>query len=349
MQPAGHAETVKIAHSSDASDSHEDLLACAKLLALSVAEHRAKFGVIPLASHAAQIEKLIQSPHTPSLSDAASAAFREALQLVRTHPLKSTSQNLQALVLIAEETNEKRRQLRISVAAPVQISDPDNRWLLTATIQNISWGGAAVRCKGLLGDLDQRVCLHLPDGRNQKIAILATILRIEEAHGEPIYGLRFDSLAPEDEERLQQVLRILMSSPQHGERRTEARLVQRLEIEYGDAGEFSATLEDISASGLMLTVPEPLEINQSLLVSLSSADTPFNLSLRARVMHQTKIGNEDFEMYRVGVHFEHPDAQLKQRVAAVLEQLAALPGAASFNAQSSSIYPLPPDAHSAVA
>jgi c-di-GMP-binding flagellar brake protein YcgR len=337
MQAASHAEA--IAPATNGSGSHEELLACAKLLALSVAEHRAKFGVIPLASHAVQIEKLVQFPHTPGLSDAASAAFSEALQLVKTRPLKTSEQKLQADVLVADEGNDKRRQLRISVTAPVQLSDPANDWLLSATIQNISWGGAAVRCKEFSGKLEQRVCLHLPAGRNQKIAILATILRIEEAHGEPIYGLRFDSLAPEDEERLQQVLKILMSSPQHGERRAEARLVQRLEIEYGDAGEFSATLEDISASGLMLTVPEPLEINQSLLVSLSSADTPFNLSLRARVMHQTKVGNEDFEMYRVGVQFEHPDAQLKQRVSAVLEQLAALPGAASFTAQGSGVYP----------
>jgi len=309
-----------------AADAHEaavgeprtpdELLACAKLLALSVAEHRARFGVVPLSAHTVAIERLRRAPQTAELSDAAADAFREAMSLVQTSPAQLAA-------------SDKRRQLRISVTAPVQLSDPDNRWLLPATINNISWGGAAVRCKGMPGAVDQRVCLHLPAGRNQKIAILATILRIDQLHDEPLYGLRFDSLAPEDEERLQQVLKILMSSPQHGERRHEARLVQRLEIEYGDAGEFRATLEDISASGLMLTVPEALEINQSLLVSLSSTDTPFNLSLRARVMHQTRVGTEEFSMYRIGLQFEHPDVQLKQRVSAVLEQLASLPSLAS--------------------
>ena len=294
----------------------DELLACAKLLAISLAEHRARFGVVPLATHKAALEDLQRTPQTAELPDGAAAAFHEAMSLVRARPAQ----------LMA---SDKRRQLRISVTAPVQLSDPDSRWLLPATINNISWGGAAVRCKGMTGAVEQRVCLHLPAGRNQKISILATILRIDQLHDEPLYGLRFDSLAPEDEERLQQVLKILMSSPQHGERRHEARLVQRLDIEYGDAGEFRATLEDISASGLMLTVPEALEINQSLLVSLSSTDTPFNLSLRARVMHQTLVGTEEFSMYRIGLQFEHPDVQLKQRVGTVLEQLAALPSLAT--------------------
>jgi hypothetical protein len=57
----------------------------------------------------------------------------------------------------------------------------------------------------------------------------------------------------------------------------------------------------IDSSGLMLTVPEALEINQSLLVTLSSVDTPFNLSLRARVMHQTLVGHGDFTMYRIEI------------------------------------------------
>ncbi len=293
------------------TDRHAELMACARLLALSVAEHRARFGVVPLSAHADQLD-VARDAQASRLPDAAATVFDEALHMVRV-PAPSLS------------GLEKRRQLRISVTAPVQLSDPDNRWLIPATITNIAWGGAAVRCKGLKGEIDQRVCLHLPAGRGGQISILATILRIDRVQDEPVYGLRFESLAPEDEERLQKVLQILMASPQNGERRQEARLVQRLDIEYGDAGEFRATLEDISASGLMLTVPEALEINQSLLVSLTSSDTPFNLSLRARVMHQTMVGTEHFRMYRIGLQFEHPDLQVKQRVAAVLQQLASLP------------------------
>ncbi len=294
------------------------------------------FGAVPLTKHADVAALLAQSPHTQTVTRAAAQALQEAFNVLRAPPTPA--------VKPTEVSGEfdKRRQLRISVSAPVQLSDPDNRWMLAATIKNISWGGAAVRCKGLVGEMGQRVCLHLPAGKNQKIQILATVLRIEHDAKEPVYGLRFDSLAPDDEKRLQQVLGILMNSMQHDGRRAESRLVQRLEIEYGDAGEFRATLEDISTSGLMLTVPESLEINQSLLITLSSADTPYDLSLRARVMHQTKVGHDDFAMYRVGLQFEHPDEQLKGYVAEVLTQLAALPPPATIATYGSAVCPLPP-------
>ena len=74
----------------------------------------------------------------------------------------------------------------------------------------------------------------------------------------------------------------------------------------------------------MLTVPDPLELDQSLLISLSSADTPFGLNLRARVVHQTLIEESDIDMYRVGLRFEHPDPRLRERVSTVINELAIM-------------------------
>lgn len=329
------AQTASAAASGEAAE----LLACARLLAINLAEHRAKFGVIPLARHAAQIDELVNANIPAGMPADASSALDEALTLVRAHQRRNAASPRAGSEI--PTAADKRHQLRISVTAPVQISDPDSHWRLAATMQNISWGGMAVRCKGLLGEVGQRVCVHLPAGRNAKIEILATVLRIDGDPVDPLYGLRFDSLAPQDEARLEQVLRILMSTPPQGGRRAEARLVQRLEIEYGDCGEFRATLEDISASGLMLTVPEPLEIDQSLLVTLSSADTPLNLSLRARVMHQATIGSGEVAMYRVGLQFEHPDEQLRRYVRAVLEQLAALLPSPTVASYGDRVRPLP--------
>jgi c-di-GMP-binding flagellar brake protein YcgR len=115
-----------------------------------------------------------------------------------------------------------------------------------------------------------------------------------------------------------------MAEPDQRRRRSEARLVQRLEVEYGDAGEFRATLEDISASGLMLAVPDPLEIGQSLQISMSSVDTPFALNLRARVVHQTVVESGGLDMYRVGLQFEHPSPRLRERVSTLIRELALL-------------------------
>ena len=220
--------------------------------------------------------------------------------------------------------DEQRRQMRISVTTGVKVSDVDGARICTATLRNISWGGAAVRCDDIPASVGGRLCLLLPAGHERLIKIIATVLRESLVDGGREYGLRFESLHPEDEDRLLEVLKILIAVPDQDRRRSEVRLVQRLEVEYGDAGEFQATLEDISASGLMLTVPNALEIGQSLLISLTSSDTPFGLNLRARVVHQTLVEECEFDMYRVGLQFEHPSPQLRDRISAVINELAIL-------------------------
>jgi len=295
--------------------SADELLACARLLAASLAQHRARCGVIPLTPPG--------SPTTP-LASAVDATLNEALDAVRAQarrPLAAPA---------ASEVDDHRRQLRISVNATVELARADGSAPRPATLRNISWGGAGVRCAELPGEVGDRVCLLLPFGRTERIAIVATVLRLVAIDGEREYGLRFDSLSPSDELRLQRILSILMSDPQTSGRRSEARLVQRLEIEYGDAGELRATLEDISASGLMLTVPEPLTIDQSLLVSLSRADAHCSLDLRGRVVHQTAVEAGDYATYRVGLRFEHPTRELRARVTEMLRQLATLPPSAHF-------------------
>ena len=84
MQNAGYTTAVI-----EEPRSPEELLACARLLALSAAEQRARFGVIPLATYAAQIDQLMQHPESCNLPGNASAAFAEAMKLVqRRTPLQ---------------------------------------------------------------------------------------------------------------------------------------------------------------------------------------------------------------------------------------------------------------------
>jgi len=148
-------------------------------------------------------------------------------------------------------------------------------------------------------------------------------VRVEGELPDCMYALRFESLDLEDERRLQQILMALMQAPIEDGRRAEPRLVQRLDIEYGDAGEFRATLEDISANGLMLTVPDELALDQSLLITLSCPDSPRDLCLRARVLHLARFGSDDFPLYRVGLRFEHPDETVRRCVTEILVQLVS--------------------------
>ncbi|MGR8919466.1 MAG: PilZ domain-containing protein [Gammaproteobacteria bacterium] len=302
--------------------SPEEITASARVLALSLAHHRAKFGVMP-------INKAREAAHGPAgreIEQAGRAALEEAVALV-----KEDGRRLADEIAEAEHhegaqppPDEKRQQLRISVNAPIKVGTIDGDKVSRATLRNISWGGAALRCADMPGRVGDRACLLLPAAKGRLIKIEAEILRESKIGDELEYGVRFDSLHPDDEERLIGVLKMLMDEPDHERRRSEIRLVQRLEVEYGDAGEFRATLEDISVSGMMLTVPEPHEIGQSLLVSLSSVDTPFALNLRAKIVHQTVVEEVGFEMYRVGLQFEHPTPLLRERITEIVRELATM-------------------------
>lgn len=311
--------------------SQEELAACAHILALGIAQHRMKFGVIPLETTPAG-----DGPGAARLHEAVRHSLDEALRLVRQTQQAQAAQSSRAAAAaashalldsdeaLAAAVREQRRQLRISVSAAVQLGLLDDDKTCKASLRNISWGGASVRCVDMMLRAGQRVRLQLPIGKNENIATIATVLRATTVNGASEYGLRFDSMTAADEQRLEKVLDILVANPSPDARRSEARLVQRLEIEYGDSGEFCAVLEDISPSGVMLTVPDPLEIDQSLLVTLSGADTHHSLSLRARVVHQTLVTECGMDMYRVGLRFEHPGDELRDRVAAVLQHLAVM-------------------------
>ncbi len=296
----------------------DELARCAHLLALSLAHHRAKFGVLPLNAAVSQAER--DGAASP-LVNGARQSIEEALgEIRRQDALRAPD----AEPLAAAPCDESRRQMRISLNTPVKLAALDGGSPCTAMLRNISWGGASVCCDAAPAAVGESLRLLLPAGGSKTIDIEATVLRESCIDGEHEFGLRFESLDPADEERLLGVLNILMAEPDQDRRRSEARLVQRLEVEYGDAGEFRATLEDISASGLMLAVPDPLEIGQSLQIALSSADTPFALNLRARVVHQTVIESAGLDMYRVGLQFEHPSPRLREHVSAVIRELALM-------------------------
>ena len=261
-----------------ASASHEEVAACARLLAVSVAHHRAKFGVVPIATTDAQLGDPKHGSSAATLQRKALGTLKEALDPVLLRQVDNEQTPDAAGQVPPDET---RHHMRISVTAPVWVSDLDGGPRRSATLRNVSWGGAAALCDDMPVAVGERVCLILPEARERNIEIDATLLRESMVECGREYGLRFDSLDQEDEERLPQVLRLLVTAPDHERRRSESRLVQRLEVGYAE--EFQAMLEDISTGGMMLTVPEPLEIDQSLAISLSSADTPFALNLRARI------------------------------------------------------------------
>ncbi len=302
----------------------EQLLECAHLLALSVVHHQAKFGVVPLAKSMAHLHGKKRDAVGEKLIAKGKHTLREALDMVvsRAEPVaKPPPVDNPSPSAVLEN---RRAHVRINVSAPIRISDASGSRLFQGTLKDISWGGASFYVAEPVAELGDEMKLFLPGVGRREITIQATVLRTWKTPKDYGFGVRYLSLTPQDEKKLQDVLRMLMSSQDQKGKRSEPRIAQRLEIEYGDNGELRATLEDISSGGLMITVPTPLELDQSLQIAISTTEGAYGITLRARVVRQqlTSIGNMD--MYRVGLQFEHPTPELRSWVGDMLQDLATI-------------------------
>ena len=135
---------------------------------------------------------------------------------------------------------------------------------------------------------------------------------------------RFSSLSTRDESELESVLELLMQSGDSEGQRKHARLTQRLDIQFDDFEELQATLQDISEGGLGITVPDPLQVGQSFQAVVSTMDERCSLKLRARVVHQEPISLGSTEVYHVGLKFEHPTEELRNRTNELIREMAAM-------------------------
>lgn len=130
------------------------------------------------------------------------------------------------------------------------------------------------------------------------------------------------SLGTRDEAKLESRLEYLVQNTEEEGQRMHARLAQRLDIEFNGIQELQSTLDDISAGGLRITVPDPLPVGQSLQTVISTLDERCSLKLRARVVRQKQVKLTAGEFYPVGLKFEHPTEELGRRVREMIAQAA---------------------------
>ena len=288
--------------------SQEELTACIRLLALSVVQHRQKGGFIPFQDSAEYMRPASVDPENARMIVDSRNAVEETLELVRTIAANSSNEKAEDA---SSEPQEKRRQLRINVTAPIKLVWPGDNTPTEAKLQNISWGGAAISVDTVKMDLGDTLQVLVPGTNGAPIKIEAKVLRawkLPDGSGEGI-AVRFSSLATTDEDELEEVLKLLAQSADSDGLRQHARLTQQLNIQF-DGDELHASLSDISAGGLGVTVPEPLQIGQSLQAVISTLDEHHSLKLRARVVRQESISIGKTELYHAGLRFEHPSEEL---------------------------------------
>ena len=124
------------------------------------------------------------------------------------------------------------------------------------------------------------------------------------------------------QDEFEEVLKKLAQSEDSEGLRQHARLTHRLDIQFDGPDELNATLDDISAGGLGVTVPDPLSIGQSLEAMISTLDGDCTIKLRARVVRLEPVKMGKIELFHAGLKFEHPSRELQNITKELIVQMA---------------------------
>jgi c-di-GMP-binding flagellar brake protein YcgR len=284
---------------------------CARLLAFSLAQHRENDKQVPLEYALPYALKDGIKAKDEQIAKEGEKLFKQALAMVES-----------GLITVKMPTvmDEQRTQPRINVSSPVQIKVPSSGQKYKGNLLNISWGGVRIQTKELLGDMDEIVEISLPNYDGKNINILASIVRTWGTEGMYNTALRFSTIHQKDEFRLDNLLKLLLNVEDNKHRR-DFRFAQRIDVSYWDPEELKATLKDISKGGMMITLPEPVELDKSIQLQLEGTDEGYSLILRARVVRVENVQISGYDLYQMALQFEHPTEELRSMINALMESM----------------------------
>jgi c-di-GMP-binding flagellar brake protein YcgR len=303
--------------------TRDQLADCVRLLAVSLMHHRVKFGLIPLEYSMSQLHMPSEESGAMGLLIEERQVLEEAFELVRSTSLKPLAEPKKETPS-RSHFSERRKQLRINVLTPIKVLWPDESIPIEVKLDNISWAGAAFHVAHSKGNVGENIKIILPSAQRGSITVKSQIIRTwDRPEGQGV-AIRFSSLSTRDEVDLENLLEALAWSEDTEGQRKHARFTHRFDIQFGDSAELQAALEDISAGGLGITVPEPLELNQSFPVIISTLDDRLSFKLRAHAVRQklTTVGGR--ELYHVGLEFEHPTEELRDRTTELIREIASM-------------------------
>ena len=160
--------------------TREELSACVQLLAQSVVLHRAKFGFVTLHKAPDQLPESGEPAEDIGLLVQGKEILEEALEIVRTRAAASEGD--------VGSQADARTQLRINASLPIKVIGPENSKPVDATLQNISWGGAALFTEADI-ETDEIVRVILPRPQGGSISVEARVLRTWQEEGDQRRGV----------------------------------------------------------------------------------------------------------------------------------------------------------------
>lgn len=233
--------------------------------------------------------------------------------------INELSDSYLAPVKTPNELHENRSQPRLNVSTLITVRSLSNNIEWRGSLSNISWGGARIHTKELIGDNGDSLGLLLPcyDGGN--IDVQATIIDSWESGVMHNTSVRFSLLNIQDEQRLNNMLEVLLKT-KNDIHHHDTYLAHCIDVTFGGIDELKSTLEDLSRGGMKITMPEPVEINKSIQVQLGCTDDSYNFNLRCHVICQDTIEISGLSMYQMGLKLEHPIEELHAMVDTLMQQ-----------------------------
>jgi hypothetical protein len=180
-------------------------------------------------------------------------------------------------------------------------------------------GGARFAVPKPIANVGESVELVFPGRGGVELRLMASVLRVERSANEHVYATRFVPLNPRQREALLSVLQTLLSGPGGGQRR-HPRLAYRLDVRYQSLSELRGMIEDISRGGFAMTVQEPVNKGQEVVLNIPDSAGDDLLTVRARVVHVRAsvwgpVGN------RLGLEFTEMTAERRRLFDALLDFL----------------------------
>ncbi len=222
---------------------------------------------------------------------------------------------------------DRRTQARIDVRIPVKVVMPGREVAVTAVNQDISWGGALLLISEPLPKQAGPLRVIFPWKRDEEITAHAQLLRARPLEdGRYLIAVRFISLSPRSQSRLERLLKMLGSSEvaQHHHHDDGGALVRELEVTVNDADELRRMLLQIAKGRHTVTVFDAYEANQSISLAITGTRDLPGIRLRARVIDVRKSAASGFDwtdLYTLSLEFEHPRKAIKAFVKMLLDQL----------------------------
>lgn len=221
---------------------------------------------------------------------------------------------------------ERRTQARIDLQIPVELTIPGQDVTMRAVTRDLSWGGALLHLTEPLPNDVEILVLSLPWRRGKSIRAQAQLLRARPHDaGGYLAALRFISLSPRSQSRLERLLRMLYPSDSRTGADGRNALFRELEVTVSDTEELRRKLLQILEGCYTVTVFEAYQVGQSISLAITGTFDLPSIRLRARVsgVRRSEVKGFDWaELYTLSLEFEHPRSTIRAFVDLVLDRLS---------------------------